>query len=303
MSMFSDEGGGFLGGYAMSEDNRLRMITGLSSLWDASALKHTRSSEAELVLTGKRLSLHLMLQPALALPFLNDPLLQNQGLLGRILVSWPSSTMGSRFFQPAPETANRDLAAYTNHLLALLRQPWPRRNPQVEELTPPCLTLTAQAKAQLASFYNDTERQLGDCGGLRIISSLANKATEHVARLAGVLVAVHCPERRTLLAEDVERGIILARYYLDEALRLRQPESEAAGLKDARLLLQWLQTSWEHPAVSVADICKVGPYRLRSKERARQAVEVLVEHHWLAPLDGPVTIGGNKRREAYRIHS
>lgn len=44
LGLFSDEGGGFLGGYAMNSDNRLKTVAGLSGLWGGDALDRVRAS-------------------------------------------------------------------------------------------------------------------------------------------------------------------------------------------------------------------------------------------------------------------
>jgi hypothetical protein len=93
LGLFSDEGGHFVGGHALSEDARLRTAAGLSSLWDGSPIKRVRAGKDEsYVLLGRRLAMHLMLQPKVASELLSDPLLKDQGLLSRILVSYPQST-------------------------------------------------------------------------------------------------------------------------------------------------------------------------------------------------------------------
>jgi hypothetical protein len=43
LGLFSDEGGSFIGGHSMAEENRLRTVAGLSSLWDAAPIR-ARSS-------------------------------------------------------------------------------------------------------------------------------------------------------------------------------------------------------------------------------------------------------------------
>jgi hypothetical protein len=99
MSIFSDEGGTFLGGFAMNKDNQTRTITGLSSLWNGSQLVHKRIEGGELRLKHKRLAVHLMLQPELSQGFVNNSLFKGQGILARFLMAYPSSTMGYRLYQ------------------------------------------------------------------------------------------------------------------------------------------------------------------------------------------------------------
>ena len=94
--VFADEGGSFLGGHAMAAEARLRTMTGLSSLWDGSDIKRVRAVEGINVLAGRRLAMHLMLQPLIASQMIGDEMLRDQGFLSRVLVSAPSELAGSR---------------------------------------------------------------------------------------------------------------------------------------------------------------------------------------------------------------
>ena len=123
MGLFSDEGGSFIGGHAMSDENRLRTVAGLSSLWDGGVIKRIRAGDGSAVLPGRRLALHLMAQPDAAARMLSDPVLMDQGFLSRLLVCSPQSTAGTRFQKrllPATETA---LRRYGARLLDILEMP------------------------------------------------------------------------------------------------------------------------------------------------------------------------------------
>src|SRR4051794_24552993 len=96
IGIFSDEGGQFVGGHGLSIDNRLRTITGLSSLWDGSPIKRVRVTDGVSLLPGRRLAVHLMMQPDVASVLLSDPVLQDQGFLSRFLVASPVGIAGTR---------------------------------------------------------------------------------------------------------------------------------------------------------------------------------------------------------------
>ncbi|MEO6247025.1 MAG: DUF3987 domain-containing protein [Sphingomicrobium sp.] len=66
MGLFSDEGGMFVGGVGMSKENVLKSAAGFSHLWDGAPVKRLRSLDGATVLFGRRVSLHLMLQPEAA---------------------------------------------------------------------------------------------------------------------------------------------------------------------------------------------------------------------------------------------
>ena len=97
LGLFSDEGGSFIGGHSMAEENRLRTVAGLSSLWDTGPIVRVRAGDGVIVLPGRRLALHLMAQPDAAARMLSDEVLLDQGFLSRLLVAAPASTAGTRF--------------------------------------------------------------------------------------------------------------------------------------------------------------------------------------------------------------
>ncbi|WP_122614355.1 DUF3987 domain-containing protein, partial [Pseudomonas viridiflava] len=72
----------------------------------------------------RRLSLHLTLQPYLAMQLLSDPLLQGQGILGRCLMTWPISLAGQRSYQAVDLSKDAALKRYHHRLSALFHQPW-----------------------------------------------------------------------------------------------------------------------------------------------------------------------------------
>jgi hypothetical protein len=103
MGIFSDEGGQFLGGYGMSDENRVRTIANLSAFWDGSPITRVRKEEGSHILYGKRVSMHLMLQPLIAAIMLDNPLIRDQGVLGRCLLAFPTSLAGKRFYRLSAE--------------------------------------------------------------------------------------------------------------------------------------------------------------------------------------------------------
>ena len=91
----------------MKEDARVRMSGALTNLWDGTPLSRVRGNEAG-VLAGRRLTVNLMAQPAVAALLLRDPVVagsDGQGLVNRFLVAEPESTAGTRFFQEPPPEA------------------------------------------------------------------------------------------------------------------------------------------------------------------------------------------------------
>ena len=67
VGIFSTEGGQFIGGHAMNEENRLKTAAGLSRLWDDGEARRSRQGEGTFLITGRRVSIHLQVQPEAAI--------------------------------------------------------------------------------------------------------------------------------------------------------------------------------------------------------------------------------------------
>lgn len=302
LGLFSDEGGAFLGGFGMKSEERLKTSAALSDLWGGLPIKRVRAGDGSAVYAGRRLSLHLMAQPMVAAGFLGDALLADQGILSRVLVVAPSSTMGTRLHVAPSEDAIRALAAYQKRQAALLEMPLPLKPGHRNTLEPRRLELTPGAIRTGILFSNEIERQLGAEGGLRPISGFAAKATEHATRLAGVLTLVEDLEAAAVTDDAMERGIALVRHYLTEITRLRDAAVIPQELTDAAKLWDWIQRKWPEPAIHPVPIYKDGPLRsLRNKKAAVAALKILEDHGYVWEFENGATIDGRHRAEAWGI--
>lgn len=162
-------------------------------------------------------------------------------LLPRCLISFPESTAGKR--QYVEEDLDKDLAItkYYEQLNLLLDkklpvEPYPA--PQ-NELKPLKLNLTATAKKEWISYHNAIDKDLGVGKRLEQIRRFANKAAEHVLRLAGNLGMIDRIEMDQVELEDVQRGIALVEYYLNELMRIQGYLTIPTDLILAQKLLNW----------------------------------------------------------------
>lgn len=83
LGVFTAEGGMFTAGHGMNDDNRLKTAAMLSELWDGKPIKRVRALDGVTILPGRRLALHVMIQPDAAAGFLCNETLRDQGLLSR----------------------------------------------------------------------------------------------------------------------------------------------------------------------------------------------------------------------------
>lgn len=145
LGIFSDEGGLFVGGHAMNSDNKLRTIGGLSNLWDGAPVKRVRSGDGTSYLPGRRLALHLMMQPDVASTMLNDRTLSDQGFLSRVLVTAPNPRAGSRRLQTGLPEHEDAIQRFRLLLGDHLRRPLPLADGTRNVLAPRRLPLAAEA--------------------------------------------------------------------------------------------------------------------------------------------------------------
>jgi hypothetical protein len=301
IGIFATEGGQFIGGHGMRDDAKLSTAAGLSAAWDGDPIKRVRAGDGTIILPGRRLAMHLMAQPGVADILFRDPLLADQGLLSRLLVTAPPSAAGSRMWREERPETDRDLKRYEARLLNILEAPLPLSPGKTNELAPRSLPLTPEARQRWISFTNYIERAIGQSGALEPIRGLGNKLPEHAARLAAVLSVVRDLDSAAISDDEIRAGICLAEHYAAEALRLFGTRQTSADLLLAQRLLAWLLRQWPEPAISLPDIYQRSLNSIRDQATARKLVSILEDHGWLVRLINGAVVAGQRRREAWRI--
>ncbi|MCB1034095.1 MAG: DUF3987 domain-containing protein, partial [Acidobacteria bacterium] len=293
VGLFSDEGGGFLAGYAMDRENdrRTRTAAILSSLWDGKAVREERRGGSLRLGSGKRAAMHLLVQPVVAEKVLRDEGLEGQGLLSRFLVVEPESTIGKRLWREPSPTARESLEPYNERVAEILQRS------SGERVT---LRLSEGARAEWIALHDEIEPELGPGGTLEGVRSFAAKACEHAARLAAVLTIFDNPAAVEI--PSMEAGAALLRFYLGERLRLAGKPTEPYAA-EASQVANWLREKWTEEYISLSDLLQHGPNRFR---RQRQFLKVhviplLLSYHHLEGPARPETVQGKPRREAYRV--
>jgi Protein of unknown function (DUF3987) len=162
LGVFTAEGGLFTGGHGMSEENRLRTAAALSQLWDGETVKRIRAQDGAMILPGRRLALHLMVQPDAATDFLSDRVLRDQGLLSRMLVASPDSIMGTRFYRDRDGSDVAALHAFEERVSSMLGAPPPLKQDTRNELTPRVLPMSVDAERYWKACHDNIERQIVD---------------------------------------------------------------------------------------------------------------------------------------------
>jgi len=304
IGLFSDEGGRMIGGHGMNKENALKTAAGLSNLWDGKEISRVRAGDGSMILYGRRLSMHLMVQPGVSQILLSDAMLIEQGLLSRCLVTWPKSTAGLRLYREVDLYSEPAIRRYFARLLSVLRKEPPKEEGKRNELRPRLIPLASDAKRVWISFHDHNERQLTADGSLAPIRGLANKAPEHALRLAGVLALIDNLDCREIGVEHLRSGIQLIQHYLSEALRLFHSGAVDPELLRAEKHLTWAQQTDkpdETIYVYLRRIYQYGPNGIRDKRSAKQAVRILEDHGWFIPVEGGMEIEGVHRKEVWEV--
>lgn len=300
--IFSAEGGGFMGGHSMNDDNRMRTGAMLNAAWDGAAIRKTRVLTGFSFLPGRRISAHLMMQSTVAAKLLSDPMLADMGLLARCLTVAPESTIGGRFFKEPDYQARLRLGDYSARLGFMLRQPPPTKPEDGRILNPPPLECDPEARALLIPFINEMESAVKDGKPLAPIVAFAVKLGEHAARLAAVLTIYGARDLRpaSIGASAMANGITLARFYAGEALRLHGAAMVAPDRALAGKLLKWWQGQPDR-RLHLAAIYQRGPYAIRDPDTARRVAGILETEGHAMRLPPGTILEGAARKEAWEL--
>lgn len=305
VAIIATEGGQILGGHGFSRENMLKTASGLSKLWDGKPVCRVTVGHGTTVLNDRRVSMHLMIQPIVAPLLVGSDLLAGQGTLSRILLTCPESLAGTRLSigddVPINLTVDaQELQRYRQQAKILLDLPEPIRPSTRNELMPREVRLSQSALRTWRAFYNDTERRQGKDSDLCEVRGLASKIAEHAARLAGIIAFFDDVEITEIGSAALDGGIALAKHYLQEALRLHGTGKTDERLQNAQALYSWLNASGKSN-VTLVEIYQRGPKCLRDARTARELVNILIEHGFMAPMAEGLVFDGAKRSEAFRV--
>jgi hypothetical protein len=310
--IFSDEGGRLVGGHAMNADNALKTACGLSNLWDGKPLTRVRKSEGSKIHYGRRLAVHLMIQPVVLTQLLSNEMLMGQGLLSRCLFSAPTPIAGTRKYQEIDLSKDPAILAYYDLINRALDRPYPKKgngsgnnepfNPG-DSLEPKPTRLQEVAKRRWIKFHDETDRKMNEDGEFYPIKPFASKAPEQVLRIAGDFAFFESVEvEPTINLDQLERAITLVVYYLEEALRILGKSGCDPNINLAAQTLEWIKRNRSDQIFPIADIYQRGPSQIRNAKKAKNIIQILQEHELVTEIKDAV-IGGRKIRSAWRLES
>ncbi len=306
LGIFSSEGGQFIGGHGMKEENKIRTATALSSAWDGESIKRIRAAEQPIIITAKRLSMHLMVQPNIAANFLSDHDLKNQRLLSRLLVISPTSAIGTRVDNKSDgvgQTPQKQaLTAFKQQIMNALSSQPKEKADNASGFKTRAMILNDEAIGLYLRYSNQIERLMAQNEKYENIRGFANKLPEHATRIAATLALMEDITTTELTSDYMQKAIAIADFYAREALRLIDEDTTDPKLVLAEKLLNWLHNSWKEPNISLPDIYQSSLNAIDTKAKAVEVVRVLEEHGWLRRNEGIVEVKGRQRQESWGIY-
>ena len=299
LGIFSDEGGQFLGGHGMNSDNRQKTLAALNDLWGGNPIRRTRQGDGSFTLHGRRLAIHLMVQPTIAHGFMADPLAADTGFLPRFLMCEPSSTIGTRLYSNSYKNQN-PILTFDSRLKAILEAEMPM-DEETRELYPKLLTLSEGAQSLIIKFADEIEEEQLEGRSLIELTGTASKTAEQAVRIAGVLTLWNDLDAKEVASETMQDAITLAHYYLLEASRLAKSAIVSTQIQESERLREWLFKVWKKPYIIASDILQFGPNKLRDIKLVRKAIQPLVENGWLIQTEPNFVVDGKMRKVAYKV--
>ncbi len=299
LGLFNDDAGDFLTGHAMSQENRAKSAAGFSRLWDNGEFSRVRSGDGAAKFFGRRLALHVMVQPVIAERVLSDDVLTGQGFLARCLMAWPESTIGARAYVETDLSADLAMQAYWTCIRQRLSAPQPLRTGTRNELEPPALGLTPDAKARWIEIADAIERDMA--GDFAEVKAWASKGGAQVLRIAAVLTLIDNDESDVIRIGAIERAACLTLYHLGEAARIIGTASIPPRIRHAEALLDWCRKTGRTMLYS-DPVLRLGPKAIRTADAFRTAVEVLQNNGWAEYVEGGAVLDGKRRAKVWRVH-
>ena len=188
----------------MKAGNATGSAARLSKFWDGSRFDLTRAGAEPIELCGRRVSLHMMIQPRIAEHLFSNKDLLDQGFLSRFLPAWPESQIGARQIDLESRrrlrgTSNEPvIEAFSTRIKTMLNKSPSLLSGDPQELKPRILRLSSEADEILVTFHNRVETAMSPDQAFSSITGFASKAVEHAARIAVVMTIYDDDEAREI---------------------------------------------------------------------------------------------------------
>lgn len=290
--IFGTEGGNLFGGIAFQKDNRTRSQAVLCGVWSKGEMRKLRMCEGLSKVRDRRVCMCIMVQPCIAEKLVADREMVGQGFLPRCLLTWPAPI--GRDVVDIDVAELPEMQEFYQECRTLLDMKPPENDKAGKGLQLKDMMLTGECFDMYRAFYRELEKEILPGRKYEPIRAYARRGAEQATRIAGVLTAAWAPYSNEVHLEAMEAGVRIARWHLDEALRITLSEADPPEVKAAEGLMQWLVAKGIS-RTSAPQIEQFGPGALRTKAAVDAAVKTLVDHGWLKHAGrGEVWMGEGK---------
>jgi len=263
LGLCTSEGVKVFGGYSLRDGKEMHTIGTLSSLWDGEPIERTRGADNEgMKMFDKHLTCNILIQNQPFSEIWSNELFQAQGILARFLPCKPIPKAGSRIrgldaltFEHADDFNNR-----VKHLLDKGSEGELRE-----------LILSPDAHRLNIEYYNEIELESGIGGKYQDIRPFASKTAEQARRIAGVITLFEGSSSSEIDQGAMKKGITLAKWYLNETLRISNDDILDVQEENQKKLLGLLKQKGN---MTFRDIIQKFPVQ---KLRKKRFIEPLVK--------------------------
>ena len=152
------------------------------------------------------------------------------------------------------------------------------------DLTKPrILRLSKNAHEIWVEYFDKIERSQAKDGKYENHTAAASKSAEQAARIAAVFTLFGNHQAERVETVEMERGIRIAEWFLDESMKLSTTINTPKSNQDAERILEWLkirQKSSNQP-ITPRELSQDGPNSLRGKTKRDEVLKILSDKGWV----------------------
>lgn len=290
----SDEGGIVLCGHSLKGDNHKAILGGLTKLFDEGFAERTRgrgNAEGSGEAYDRRFSMFLSAQEVTVREAIQSPIMREQGLLPRFLLSnapsWAGQRLKSLESLAAKPSDHPAIKNYWQRCEYLQDKP-EAIDPLTNEVEPKVLQPTQDALGLWLDFYNNIETQLGKWGEYEDVKHFGSRTAQIATRLSTVLAFF---EGKTEVdSESMASACAITKYSLDQWLSYTDYTPESSIKSESKELLDWMLQpefgdKWH--SFELRKLCSSKPCGIRKEttKRIKPRVNFLAESGYLLTAD------------------
>ncbi len=307
LSIMTDEGGVFWGGFALVNNQRAGVMGAFNSIWSDGSWEFDRGSvDNSYRLIGRRVAISMSVQTKILQEVMMDEAAMEQGFLARHLIAAPDSRIANRKMIKIDWSKEVSVVEFWEKLNRIYDITPRAKSNYPLVLEPKNLMLSEEAEKIYMAFG---DKCLGFYQKKRYqpIKPMLGKAEAQLRRIAATLTCFNDPSSEIITDEVMEASVYLMDYYLQEAVRITgecqySAEAHNTDLVQASELLDWLKTTERYLAYS-ADMLQHAPHKCRNKTTIEKLMKLLVGYGHAYQMPKDTMVDGKNRKHVWLIIS